>query len=76
MRLLAALAVLATLPAFAQQPRAPKTEVTFVEGDLIEGTDRRPDVELIDAAKAPKHSSLIKVREDFRREALSSANQL
>lgn len=73
--LLVALTLAAPL-AFAQaQPRQPKTELTF-EGDLIEGTDQRPDVEFIDAAKAPKHSSLVKVRESFKREVLESVSQL
>ncbi len=73
--LLVALTLAAPL-AFAQaQPRQPKTELTF-EGDLIEGTDQRPDVELVDSAKAPKHTSLVKVRETFRREVLESVNQL
>jgi len=42
-----------------------------VEGDLV-----RPDGEFVDSRKAAKHSSLIKVRENFIPEMLKSAEDI
>ena len=42
-----------------------------VEGDLV-----RPDGEMIDSAKSAKHSSLIKIRENFIPEMLKSVEGL
>jgi len=78
MRALFLLLVVSTA-AFAQHPKPanqPKTEFVF-EGDLIEGTDQTPDVGLETRSKrAVHHSSLLKPRTDFRREAMESVSQL
>jgi hypothetical protein len=42
-----------------------------VEGDLV-----RPDGEFVDSRKAAKHSSLIKIRENFIPELLKSAEDI
>ena len=42
-----------------------------VEGDLV-----RPDGEFVDSRKAAKHSSLIKIRENFIPEMLKSAEDI
>lgn len=70
---------LVALPALAQvdrPARAEKRELVFDDADLIEGTTSGPQVELIEKARAPRRTSLLKVRTDFRREALASIHQL
>lgn len=77
MRTLLLLTLLA-LPAAGQKTpegRAPKSEFTF-DGDLIEGAGDAPDVEFVKKTQRPKHDRLLKVRDSFRREVLSSAIQL
>lgn len=76
MRSLLVLLTLSGLSALAQSPAPPTRQLTFVDGELIEGTDQRPDAELVDATRAPKHRVLLKLREDFRREVLGSVSQL
>jgi hypothetical protein len=67
------------LSAWAQQQPDPAQRVTVMdlEGDLIEGTLDRPDVEPVTAArKARDHESLIRVRQDFRDQAMESVSGL
>ena len=47
------------------------TVYDIVEGDLV-----RPDGEFVDSRKAAKHSSLIKIRENFIPEMLKSAEDI
>ncbi len=49
-----------------------KTVYDF-DDDTVEGDMVRPDGEFIDSKKAAKHSSLIKIRENFIPEMLKSA---
>jgi hypothetical protein len=46
------------------------------EDDLVEGDLVRPDGEFVDTRRAAKHSSLIKIRENFIPEMLKSAEDL
>lgn len=68
--------------AFAQRGPQPapaaaqRVTVMDLEGDLIEGTGDRPDVEPVTAAHRARHESLIRVRQDFRAEAMQSASAL
>ncbi len=76
-------AVTLAMPALAQvPPRAADrhdriTQVQFNEGDLVEGDTTKPDVEYLQAdGRRTKHSNLIRVRDNFRDEALDSAGKL
>ena len=52
-----------------------KTVYDF-DDDVVEGDLVRPDGEFIDSRKAAKHSSLIKIRENFIPEMLKSAEDI
>ena len=52
-----------------------KTVYDF-DDDLVEGDLVRPDGEFIDTKKQAKHSSLIKLRENFIPEMLKSAEDI
>lgn len=72
-------AVTLAIPALAQvQPRAERvTQIQFDEGDLVEGDTTQPDVEYLEASdRRTKHSNLIRLRDNFRDEALDSAGKL
>jgi hypothetical protein len=58
------------------EPASQRVTVMDLEGDLIEGTGDRPDLESIDAAPHAQHESLIRVRQDFRAEAMESVSAL
>ncbi len=45
-------------------------------GDTIDGELVKPDGEFVDARKFAEHTSLIKVRQDFIKEILKSAEDL
>ena len=73
-------------PAFAQKAAAPakagdsvtykqKTVYDF-DDDVVEGDLVRPDGEFVDSRRAAKHSSLIKIRENFIPEMLKSAEDI
>jgi hypothetical protein len=74
----AAVVMLVSAVAFAQTPPpTPErhqrvTELVLDEGDVIEGDVTRPDVEYINASERVKHSSLIRIREDFRDRAFEA----
>ena len=46
------------------------------DDDLVEGELQRPDGEYIDVRRQAKHSSLIKIRENFVPEMLKSAEDI
>lgn len=75
-------AVTLAMPALAQTPpRADRhervTQIQFEEGDLVEGDTTQPDIEYFQANdRHTKHSDLIRVRDNFRDEALDSAGKL
>jgi hypothetical protein len=52
-----------------------KTVYDF-DDDVVEGDLVRPDGEFVDSRKAAKHSSLIKIRENFIPEMLKSAEDI
>jgi hypothetical protein len=52
-----------------------KTVYDF-DDDIVEGDLVRPDGEFVDSRKAAKHSSLIKIRENFIPELLKSAEDI
>ncbi len=70
---------------FAQKAGAPgpggdvtykqKTVYDF-DDDVVEGDLVRPDGEFVDSRRAAKHSSLIKIRENFIPEMLKSAEDI
>lgn len=53
-----------------------KKTVYDFEDDLVEGELQRPDGEFIDVRRKARHSSLIKIREDFVPEMLKSAEDI
>ncbi len=74
-------------PAFAQKAPAGKPaaggDVTYkqktvydFDDDVVEGDLVRPDGEFVDSRRAAKHSSLIKIRENFIPEMLKSAEDI
>jgi hypothetical protein len=74
--------VFATGLALAQEA-APAPDVTYkkktvydFDDDLVEGELQRPDGEYIDTRRKAKHSSLIKIRENFIPEMLKSAEDI
>ena len=52
-----------------------KTVYDF-DDDIVEGDLVRPDGEFVDTRKAAKHSSLIKIRDNFINEMLKSAEDI
>jgi len=52
-----------------------KTTYDF-DDDLVEGDMVKPDGEFVDSRKAAKHSSLIKIRENFLPEMLKTAEDI
>ena len=52
-----------------------KTVINF-EDDTIEGDLKTPDAVYLEARKRMRHRSLIRIRNDFRREVLGSISDL
>lgn len=76
----AVVAVAATFsaPAAAQEAGVSykrKTVINF-EDDTIEGDLKTPDGQYLEASKKIRHKTLIRIREDFRREVLGSISDL
>jgi hypothetical protein len=80
-----ALTVASAGAAFAQAKAAPAAggEVTYkskttydFDDDVVEGDLVRPDGEFVDTRKGAKHSSLIKIRENFIPEMIKSAEDI
>ncbi|MCC6747686.1 MAG: adventurous gliding motility protein CglF [Deltaproteobacteria bacterium] len=53
-----------------------KKTVYDFDDDVVEGELQRPDGEYIDTRRKAKHSSLIKIRENFIPEMLKSAEDI
>ena len=73
--------VVSPMVALAQKP--PAGDVTYkqktvydFDDDVVEGDLVRPDGEFVDSRRAAKHSSLIKIRENFIPEMLKSAEDI
>jgi hypothetical protein len=66
---------------FIQDPNDPgvvyrkKTEYDF-EDDVVEGSFVRPEGEYLDSRRRARHSSLIRIRENFVPEMLKSAEDI
>jgi hypothetical protein len=67
----------------AAKPAAGGDSVTYkqktvydFDDDVVEGDLVRPDGEFVDSRRAAKHSSLIKIRENFIPEMLKSAEDI
>ena len=66
---------------FLQDPNDPgvvyrkKTEYDF-EDDVVEGSFVRPEGEYLDSRRRARHSSLIRIRENFVPEMLKSAEDI
>ncbi|MBL8626381.1 MAG: hypothetical protein JNK64_34010 [Myxococcales bacterium] len=75
----ATILALAAVPALAQpkdkEPKA-KVKVYDFSGDTIEGDLIKPEGTNIDVGGFAKHSSLIRIRQDFIAEILKSAEDL
>lgn len=78
----AAVVVLMSVPALAQETTTEggvsynrKTVINF-EDDTIEGDLKTPDAVYLEARKKMRHKSLIRIRQDFRREVLGSIADL
>lgn len=81
MRVLLAALVLVSQVSFAQtsagtEKRQPKTEIRFDENELIDGTTRGPDGQLIDAPPPIAFESLIRVRTNFADKLKASVSEL
>lgn len=72
---------LAAAPASAQQKPAaggdkPKATSYDFDDDIVEGDLVRPEGEMVGSASKVKHSSLIRIRTDFLKEMLKSAEDI
>jgi hypothetical protein len=79
--LVASLALAGTAIAEDKKPseekaRYSKTTTINFEDDTIEGDLSRPDGEYVEGRKAVKHSSLIKIREEFKQKVMESVGEL
>jgi hypothetical protein len=73
---LASFAASAADPKPAGGDRNQRTQVVNFEDDTIEGDLTRPDGEYIEANKKPKHSPLIRIREEFKDKVMQSVDEL
>jgi len=73
-----ALVALASIPAFAQQPKKAdaKVKVYDFSADTIEGDLVKPEGTDLNVRDFAKHSSLIRIRKDFIPEIIKSAEDL
>lgn len=60
----------------APEVKYKKKTVYDFDDDVVEGELQRPDGEYIDTHRKAKHSSLIKIRENFIPEMLKSAEDI
>ncbi|MCA9670608.1 MAG: adventurous gliding motility protein CglF [Myxococcales bacterium] len=67
-----------TVSAQGQAPNVKykKKTVYDFDDDVVEGELQRPDGEYVDTRRKAKHSSLIKIRENFIPEMLKSAEDI
>ena len=70
-----ALTALAAAPALADDEGGREQTYDF-SGDTIDGDLMRPDGDFIDTRDFAQHSSLIRIRTDFVREVVQSAEDL
>jgi hypothetical protein len=72
--------VLVPLGALAQEKKTPEARIEYekktvinFDDDTIQGDLTRPDGEYVEARKRVNHSSLIKIREDWREKVKQAA---
>ncbi len=65
-----------TPAAHAQKKKKNKVKTYDFSGDTIDGDLVKPDGEMVDTRKFASHSSLIRIRKDFIKEILKSAEDL
>jgi hypothetical protein len=70
------LSTLAPTVALADDANYKSTTKYDFDDDVVEGDLVRPDGEMVDTRKKAKHSSLIKIREEFINEMLKSAEDI
>lgn len=58
------------------QPQDKKVKTYDFSGDTIDGELLRPDGDVVDTRKFANHTSLIRIRKDFIKEILKSAEDL
>ncbi|MBR2980097.1 MAG: adventurous gliding motility protein CglF [Myxococcaceae bacterium] len=77
-RVLMCLAVMTLLPtgAFAAEKKAQAAQEISFEEDTITGDLTKPDGEYVEARRKIEHTSLIRVREEFKDNVLQSASEL
>lgn len=73
---LAGTGYISTAAAQAPDVKYKKKTVYDFDDDLVEGELQRPDGEFIESRRKAKHSSLIKIRENFIPEMLKSAEDI
>ena len=73
---LAAPAAYAQKKGKAEKADAPKTKSYDFTGDEIDGELVKPDGDFLDTRKFASHTSLIRLRKDFIKEILKSAEDL
>ncbi|MDB4965707.1 MAG: hypothetical protein JWN44_1396 [Myxococcales bacterium] len=70
-------AALAQAPAAGGDNTQYKSKTVYdFDDDMVEGDLVRPDGEFVDTRKGAKHSSLIKIRENFIPEMIKSAEDI
>ena len=69
-------AVLAQAPPAGGETQYKSKTVYDFDDDTVEGDLVRPDGEFVDTRKGAKHSSLIKIRENFIPEMIKSAEDI
>ena len=65
--------------AFAQtngSANAPRTNIKFDEGDVINGTTDKPDADVIEVVRGARFQTLIRTRDNFRSQVVSSVAKL
>lgn len=77
-RVLMCLVVLNLLPtlAFAAERKEQAAQEISFEEDTITGDLTKPDGEYVEARRKIEHTSLIRVREEFKDKVLQSASEL
>ena len=71
-----AISLLIPTVASAQKKEQPKVKTFDFSGDEIDGELVKPDGEFIDPRKFANHSTLIRIRKDFIKEIIKSAEDL
>lgn len=64
------------LPTIAFGKQAPPVQRYDFDNDVVEGTTKTPDGDTIMARNKSESKSLIRLRQDFRRELLKSAESI